>query len=267
MTSPDPDPTTALATRLRRAGCVFAEDEATALLRAAPAGSARLEELVARRTAGEPLEHVLGRVELAGRSWAVGPGVFVPRRRSEALVRLALDRVAPRPDATVVDLCCGCGVVGGAVLAGRSAAGTSATLHAVDVDPVAAAYARRNLEPLGGVALVGDLFAPLPHDLHGRVDLLLCHAPYVPTDAVATMPPEAREHEPRRALDGGDDGLDVLRRVLADAPAWLAPDGALLFEIAEHQWAGARRAVEQAGLAARRVRDEALDATVVVTSR
>ncbi|MDO8149495.1 putative protein N(5)-glutamine methyltransferase [Isoptericola sp. b515] len=264
---PAGDPTAALADRLRDAGCVFAEDEAAVLLRAAPAGSARLEQLVARRTAGEPLEHVLGEVELAGRTWTVGPGVFVPRRRSEALVEAALDRRPGSVDPTVVDLCCGCGALGGAVLEGLTAAGARPALHAVDVDPVAVGYARRNLEPLGAAVATGDLFEPLPRSLRGRVDLLLCHAPYVPTAALATMPPEARDHEPPTALDGGADGLDVLRRVLGQAPRWLAPRGVLLFEIAARQWPAARGTVVAAGLRAERVWDEDRDATVVVARR
>ncbi|WP_402466882.1 putative protein N(5)-glutamine methyltransferase [Isoptericola aurantiacus] len=266
-----------LATRLRAAGCVFAEEEAALLLAAEPADAAALEALIARRVAGEPLEHLLGTVELAGRRWSVGPGVFVPRRRSELMVRTALelrrDRsgVGPRPlpaPTSVVDLCCGCGAVGGSVVLGlRALPGAGdVRLHAVDVEAAAAVHARRNLEPLGGVVLRGDLFDPLPEALRGGVDLLLCHAPYVPTAAIATMPPEARDHEPRVALDGGADGLDVLRRVLAGAPAWLAPGGALLFEVATAQVDPARAEVVAVGLDARVVEDDELGATVVVAA-
>jgi len=252
----DGTPPADLVARLRAAGCVFAEDEA-ALLLAAADGPA-LADLADRRVAGEPLEHVLGWVELAGRRWSVGPGVFVPRRRTELMIRtglgLATDAVAPGRDAVLVDLCCGCGAIGGAVLA--ALAPGRARLHASDVDPAAVEHARRNLEPLGGVVTCGDLFDPLPADLRARVDVLLCNAPYVPTGAIAGMPPEARDHEPRTALDGGADGLDVVRRVAGTADDWLAPGGSLLFEVGEDQVGTATAVVTEAGLDPRVVRDE-----------
>ncbi len=259
---------------LRAAGCVFAEEEADLLLEAAAAG-ADLRAVVARRVAGEPLEHVLGWVAFAGRRWSVGPGVFVPRRRTELMVRAALAAPPPGgPDGVVVvDLCCGCGAVGGAVLLGLAA---DVTLHASDVDPAATAHARRNLGPLGGHVHTGDLLDGVPGRLRGRVDLLLCNAPYVPTAAIATMPPEAREHEPAVALDGGPDGLDVLRRVVAAAPAWLAPDGSLLFEVSPGQAATAAALVADAGMRAAVVHDDPDDdpdgdgpagGTVVVATR
>ncbi|HWV79050.1 MAG TPA: putative protein N(5)-glutamine methyltransferase [Isoptericola sp.] len=258
-TAPEPpaarDPETLVA-RLRAAGCVFAEDEAALLLEAA-VDDERLEELVARRVGGEPLEHVLGRVEFAGRRWSVGPGVFVPRRRTELMVAAALALPAP---ATVLDLCCGCGAVGGAVLLGLRAAGVDAVLHASDVEHAAVAHARRNLGPLGAAVHQGDLLAVVPTMLRGRVDLLLCNAPYVPTGAIAAMPPEARDHEPAVALDGGADGLDVLRRVVASAPDWLAPGGSLLFEVGTDQVDGATALVEAHGLRAAVVTDDDLDA-------
>jgi release factor glutamine methyltransferase len=157
-------------------------------------------------------------------------------------------------------------VVGGA---GRT---PSVTLHASDVDPAATAHARRNLEPLGGHVHTGDLLDPLPVGLRGRVDVLLCNAPYVPTAAIGTMPPEARDHEPAVALDGGADGLDVLRRVVAAAPAWLAPGGRLLFEVSPGQTATAVALATSARLRAVVVQDDpdddgATGGTVVVATR
>jgi release factor glutamine methyltransferase len=246
---------TAVVSRLRAAGCVFAEDEARLLV--AEAGSpARLESMVRRRVAGEPLEHVLGWAEFCGLRIAVAPGVFVPRRRSELLVGQAAALAPPR--AVVVDLCCG----SGAVAAALSAVLDRPEVHAADVDPAAAACARRNL-PAGSVHL-GDLFEALPDGLRGRVDVLVANVPYVPSDAIALMPPEARQHEPRTALDGGPDGLDVARRVVAGAGAWLAPGGCLLFEVGEVQVPAARRLVSSVGLAPRVVSDEDSGATVVV---
>jgi release factor glutamine methyltransferase len=250
----------AVVARLRAAGCVFAEDEARLLL--ASAGSpAELDVLVGRRVAGEPLEHVLGWVEFCGLRVAVAPGVFVPRRRTEVLVEAAV--ALARPGAVVVDLCCGCGALGLAVATSVA----DVELHAADVDPTAVACAAENVAAFGGHAYAGDLFEALPAELRGRVDLLLANVPYVPSDAIALMPPEARLHEARVALDGGADGLDVARRVIAEAPRWLAPGGSLLFETSEHQAVAAADAVATAGLAARVVSDDERGATVVVGTR
>ena len=249
----------ALVARLRAAGCVFAEDEA-ALLLDEGADAAALEAMVVRRVAGEPLEHVLGWAAFRGRRVAVGAGVFVPRQRSGLLVDRAVALV--RPGAVVVDLCCGSGALGAAVAS--EAAGVE--LHATDIDAAAVACARRTVPP-GAHVHEGDLDAALPADLRGRVDVLLASPPYVPTDGVATMPPEARDHEPRVALDGGDDGLGVLRRIAALAPGWLAPGGSVLLECAAHQADAAREAVAAAGLRATAEHDDEADATVVVGRR
>jgi release factor glutamine methyltransferase len=249
-----------LVERLRAAGCVFAEEEAD-LLRAQAGTAAELEALAARRVAGEPLEHVLGWAEFHGLRVAVDPGVFVPRRRTEFLVDLAAARGFP--GAVVLDLCCGCGALGAAL----ATACPGVELVAADVDPAAVRCARRNLEPLGGRVFAGDLFDPLPPGLRGRVDVLLVNVPYVPTGDIAFMPPEARLHEARVALDGGADGLDVLRRVAAQAGAWLAPGGALLTETGERQAPVAARLLAAAGLATEVVADDEDEATVVVAER
>jgi release factor glutamine methyltransferase len=249
-----------IAGRLRRAGCVFAEDEA-ALLVSEAATPEELELLVGQRVAGRPLEQVLGWAEFAGRRIVVQPGVFVPRRRTELLVREAI-AVAPDP-AIVVDLCCGSGAVGAAV----SAALETVELHAADIDPAAVACARRNLAAAGGQVYLGDLFDPLPAALRGRIDLLVVNAPYVPTDAVAGMPPEARDHEPRTSLDGGPDGLDVLHRVTVAAPEWLAPGGHLLVETSGGQARAMAAAMAESGLRPAVRHDEELAATVVIGTR
>ena len=249
----------ALVARLRAAGCVFAEDEA-ALLTSAAGGSA-LERLVARRVAGEPLEQVLGWEEFCGLRIAVAPGVFVPRRRTEFLASLAA--ASARIGAVVVDLCCGTGAVGVAV----ATAVPGVRLWAADVDPAAAACARRNVGPVGGAVVCGDLFAPLPAELRGRVGVLAVNAPYVPSGAIGLMPPEARDHEAHVALDGGDDGVAVHRRVAAAAPEWLAPDGTLLIETSEDQAGLTAAACRGAGLVPVVRRDEDRDATVVLATR
>lgn len=266
-----PEPSTVVAA-LRAAGCVFAEDEAELLL-AAPAPPAEVDALVARRVAGEPLEYVLGWVAFAGLRVPVDPGVFVPRRRTELLVEQAVavlragaagrDGGAGRDGAVVVDLCCGCGAVGLAIA--TALPGTD--LHAADVDPVSVANARRALAPVGGRVYAGDLDAPLPAALRGRVDVLVANAPYVPTGAIDLMPPEARLHEPLPALDGGADGLAVLRRVVAAAPGWLAPGGHLLVETGRAQVPALAAAVTAAGLLPRVTVDDDRSATVLTAAR
>jgi release factor glutamine methyltransferase len=243
--------------RLRAAGCVFAEDEADLLLAAAAGAPGELAALVDRRTAGLPLEQVLGWAEFYGLRIAVAPGVFVPRRRTELLVREAA--AVTRPGAVVVDLCCGSGAVGAALL---TAAGPI-ELHAVDVSQDAVRCARVNLAGTGHV-YEGDLFEPLPPELLGRVDILVANAPYVPSGAMRLMPPEARFHEPGVALDGGVDGLVVLRRISAGAVQWLAPGGHLLVETSERQLTETVRIVERNGLVARVARAAELDATAVI---
>ncbi|NKY13004.1 putative protein N(5)-glutamine methyltransferase [Streptomyces somaliensis DSM 40738] len=262
-TTPHPGPA-GVADVLRAAGCVFAEEEARLLLAAART-PAELAAMVARRTAGHPLEHVVGWADFGGLRIAVDEGVFVPRRRTEFLVERAA-ALAPRGGRPlVVDLCCGTGALGAALVAALDGA---ADLHAADVDPAAVRCARRNLAPLGGRVHHGDLYGALPPSLRGRVDLLLANVPYVPTDQIALLPQEARVHEARVALDGGADGLDVLRRVAAEAGRWLAPGGSLLFETGGAQApAAVRIAGTSGGLAARIATCEDRHATVVVATR
>jgi release factor glutamine methyltransferase len=247
-----------LVQRLRAAGCVFAEDEAEVLL-AAASDDAALERMVQRRSAGEPLEHVVGWASLCGIRVRVDPGVFVPRRRSELLVREALAVAAP--DAVIVDLCCGSGAVG-AVLAARL---PGAEVYAADVDEPAVRCARRNLPP--DRVFAGDLFDALPPHLRGRVDVLAVNAPYVPTGEIPFLPAEAREHEPAVALDGGADGLAVHRRVAAGASVWLAPGGHVLIETSAHQATGTATALTAAGFATQVAEDDDLAATVVIARR
>ncbi len=248
-----------LVARLRAAGCVFAEDEAL-VLRESASDDADLEAMTARRVAGEPLEAVVGWASFCGLRVLVSPGVFVPRTRTELLAEQALEHV--RPTSTVVDLCCGTGAVG--LVAATHVPG--ARVHAADVDPAAVACARRNLEPLGAHVHEGDLFRALPRELRGAVDVLAVNAPYVPTDAVGLMPPEARDHEPLVALDGGRDGLDVHRRVAAEASSWLSPTGVVLIETSEEQAPGTAAMLREAGLRPRVVRDDDRDATVVLAT-
>jgi len=248
----------AIAARLRAAGCVFAEDEARLLISAA--GPAELDDMVRRRAAGAPLEHVLGWAEFCGLRVSVGEGVFVPRQRTRHLVRQAAALAPAR--AVAVDLCCGSGALGAAL----AAQADLAELHAADIDPAALRHARRNL-PAHAQVHQGDLFGPLPARLRGRVHILVANIPYVPTAEIALLPAEARLHEPRTALDGGPDGLDVLRRLAAEAPLWLAPGGHLLVETARRQATAACAILSAAGLTSRVTEHTDPPATVVIAER
>jgi release factor glutamine methyltransferase len=268
-----PDPaTSAIIARLRAAGCVFAEDEARLLIAAATSDD-DLAGMVDRRVAGLPLEHVVGWAEFCGLRIIVGPGVFVPRRRSEFLVSQAVAALTANTKAVavpvVLDLCCGSGALGLAVAIGteteRGGAGPVAVeLHAADVDPGATDYARRNLAGIGGYVHEGDLYDALPADLRGRVDVIVVNAPYVPTAEIPLMPAEARLHEPLVALDGGSDGVSLHRRVAAQAPQWLTPGGSLLIETSERQAPLTEAAMAEAGLAISTERDDELETAVVI---
>ncbi|WP_240675554.1 putative protein N(5)-glutamine methyltransferase [Cellulomonas endophytica] len=243
--------------RLRAAGCVFAEEEADLLLGEGLAPAA-LRDAVARRVAGEPLEHVLGSAAFAGLRVPVGAGVFVPRRRTELLVSEARPLLAA--GSVLADLCCGSGAVGLAL----ATQVPGVVLHAVDVEPAAVDCARRALAPVGGTVHAGDVLTALPADLVGRVDVVVANAPYVPHDAVPAMPREARLHEPAVALDGGADGTAVQARVARAAARWLRRGGTLLVETSEDGADRTAAVVRAAGLVdAVLVRDDRVDGTVV----
>jgi release factor glutamine methyltransferase len=233
---------------------VFAEDEARLLIAAARTPD-EFDAMVDRRAAGLPLEHVLGWAEFCGLRITVAPGVFVPRPRTEFLVEQAV--ALARQGDVIVDLCCGAGAVGVAV----AVAVDRAELHAADIDPAAVNCARQNV---AGHVYEGDLYEPLPTRLRGRVAILVANVPYVPTEEIGFLPPEARTHEPLLALDGGTDGLDVLRRVAAGASRWLAPGGHLLIETSERQAPAAETAFAASGLSTRVASSAELYATVVI---
>lgn len=245
-----------VAARLRGSGSVYAEEEADLLLDrfAGP----ELEAAVRERLAGVPLEHIVGWAQFADLRIAVAPGVFVPRRRTELLLELALANLPPR--GTLVELCCGAAAVATAVATRR----TDVAVHASDLDPVSVACARRNLEPVGGRVGQGDIDSGVPPELAGAVDVLVANAPYVPTEQIGLMPTEARDHEPRLALDGGADGTAVQARVVAAAGRLLRPGAVLLLECAASQAEATAALMVQGGLTPRVMRDEARAATCVV---
>ena len=211
--------------RLAAAGCVAAEEEASAFLAAAP-DAAILESWLRRRERGEPPAWITGAVRFCGRRLRLVPGVYVPRPQSEELARRA---AALLPDeGLAVDLCTG----SGAVAAHLAASVLTATVIGVDIDPRAAACARRN----GVVAVVADLAdLAAPFGPTAGFDLVTAVAPYVPTDAIALLPADVQAHEPRVALDGGSDGLDLVRRVIEAAGDLLRPGGWVLVEVGGDQ--------------------------------
>jgi release factor glutamine methyltransferase len=214
---------------LEAAGCVHAEGEAR-LIWETYADAAARGSAVAGRVSGRPLEQVVGWARFGPVRVALAPGVFVPRRRAEALLDPA---VALRPDArVVVDLGCGAG----ALAASLAALLPLARVHGVDVDPTALECARRT----GGFQVhQGSWWSGLPGPLKGRVDLAVAYLPHVPTSRVLDIHPDFRTHEPRVSVDGGPDGLDPLRAVLADADEWLAPDGVFVTLLSAGQAAAA----------------------------
>jgi release factor glutamine methyltransferase len=252
----------AWATReLAAAGCVSAAAEADWLLEEAtdPEGSGSgeprggvpvrqeaLRAMVTRRVAGEPLQYVIGWAPFGRLRLAVGPGVFVPRPETEGLADRAASRLRTLPSPrTAVDLCTGSGAI--ACYLASEAPGTR--VLATELDPGALAWARVNADRYGVELLAGDLDAPLPPELAGRVDVVCANVPYVPSEAIATLPTDVRDHEPRLSLDGGPDGLGLFRRLAERAGHWLAPGGWLYCEIGEDQAEEAAALLTAAGLA------------------
>ena len=194
----------------------------------------RLNELLRRRAKGEPLGYIEGSVVFYALELACGPGVLVPRPETETLVDVVLELIDGVPAPRVVDIGCGTGAVGLAVGARRS----DAEVWLTDISEDALVYARRNAYMWHANAKIvrGDLFGSLPDELRGEFDVVVSNPPYVRS---GTSLPVDVTREPDVALFGGDDGLDIVRRIVDEAPSWLSGRGGLAFEIGDEQQADA----------------------------
>lgn len=245
-----------LTEQLRASGSVFAEDEARVLSEEA-SSPAELEAMVQRRISGEPIQQIVGWAEFCGLKIRVAPGVFLPRHRSEYMVEKAIG--SGHRGMRVLDICCGTGAIGVATAVGLG----GVDLHATDIDPEAARCASLNVGEIRGRVYQGDLFDPLPVSLRGSFDLILANAPYVPSGELHLMPREARLHELQATLDGGGDGLDIQRRLIAEAVDWLAPDGRILVETSDRQVEATMELMKSAGLRTTLSTSAELEANVV----
>ncbi|MDX6701714.1 MAG: release factor glutamine methyltransferase [Baekduia sp.] len=215
----------ALTAVLAGAGFVAADEEAGELLARADGDGELLEALLARRLTGEPLAWITGSVLFCGMEVRVDPDVYVPRWQTELLAARAVERLPA--DGVAIDLCTGTGALAKVLMTERP----GARVVACDVDERSVACARAN----GVEAYRGDLFAPLPDRLRGSADVVVGVVPYVPTPELGLLQRDTFTFETALSYDGGADGTAILRRVLADAPRFLRPGGALLLELGGDQ--------------------------------
>ena len=190
----------------------------------------RAVSLASRRIAGEPLQYVTGIAGFRRLELSVGPGVFVPRPESEILVEHAMGRLPE--GGTAVDLGTGSGAIALALADERR----DATVYATEASHDALEWAQRNKRKLGsGVEfLEGDLFAPLPEMLRGKLDVVVSNPPYIADDERSALPTDVLDHEPHIALFSGADGTTIIERIVPSATEWLRPGGWLLIEISPH---------------------------------
>jgi release factor glutamine methyltransferase len=212
-----------------------------------PTELARYKELIRRRRKGEPIAYIRGQKEFYGRTFQVDSRVLVPRPDTETLVDTALRRAQAKVGGRYLDLCTGSGCVAISLARERPAC----QVFAVDLSSEALAVARENAIRLGAVSqvawLCGDLFAALSNLTNVRFDLITANPPYIPRAEIDKLTVDIREFEPSMALLGGDDGLDVTRRIVAEGRAWLRPRGALAVEIDSAQSADVARLFEKEG--------------------
>ncbi len=248
---------TEAARRLAEAGVASPEHDAAELLahllgttrgqlplvdEVSPSVATHFAELVGRRAAREPLQHLTGRAYFRHVELAVGPGVFVPRPETELLAGWAIEQASKMTEPTVVDLATGSGAIALAI----ADEVPGASVHAVELEPDAHAWAQRNLAGSGVDLRLGDLVTAFD-ELIGEVDVVTCNPPYIPLEAWESVAPEARDHDPHPALFSGSDGLDAIRLVEQRASALLRPGGVVGVEHADVQGESAPAVFAAAG--------------------
>lgn len=193
------------------------------------------DQLISRRAAREPVAYLLGEREFYGRSFQVGPGVLVPRPETEGLVEVALAHLRSIDAASVVDVGTGSGCIAVTIALECAAAGRKLRVIATDASAEALSVARINGERLGVPLPIEWRQADLLSGLAAPVDVIVSNPPYVPERDRDTLAADVRRYEPSSALFGGDDGLDVIRRLIPDAWRCLRPGGRLVMEVGRGQ--------------------------------
>jgi len=204
----------------------------------------RFRQFLAARERGVPLAYLTGHTGFLDFELWVGPGVLIPRPETEELAELGLSLLPAGRPVRCLDLGTGSGALALAV----ARAFPEASVLAVDTSTRALAYARRNVRALGLSGRVEVRRSDWYATVSGRFDLIVANPPYVRTEELATLPREIFDHEPRRALDGGPDGLCALEAVIAGLPAYLKPGGWAAIELGDGQGADAQRLANRAGL-------------------
>ncbi len=213
------------------------------------AAGGRFRALVARRADHEPLQHLLGYEDFRGLRLRVTPDVLIPRPETEGLVEWALE-LLNASSSNGSPLLADIGTGSGAIACALAAACPDARVVATDISPAALAVAEGNVRALGlggrVRVIAGDLLEPLAAE-PAALDMIVANAPYLPSGILPSLPREVFAFEPRQALDGGPDGMEVIRRLLTAAPAALRPGGRLVLEIGEEQAAPLAAVMTAAG--------------------
>ncbi len=189
---------------------------------------AAFKALILRRANREPLAYITGHQPFMSLDFDIDPSVLVPRQETEKLVEVALERVKPLSDARVADICCGSGVIGVSIAKYAPQARLSGTDISEGAVRLSASNAAKNGVGERCSFFRGDLFEPLKG---AAFDLIVSNPPYIRSGDIDGLQPEVSRFEPRAALDGGADGLEFYRRIAEGAPAFLAPNGALMLEV------------------------------------
>ena len=197
-------------------------------------GLRKVDKLLTRRLKREPLPYILGYREFYGLSLEVNPGVFIPRPETEILVdeAMRLAKQTPiRPPLRIVEVGTGCGAIAVAL----ASCLVNVDIHATDISRQALATAQANAEHHGLRNRIEFIHCDLLSCFSGPIDVLIANLPYVRSTAISSLEPEIRMFEPREALDGGDDGLRLIRRLLGEARPVLRGKGIILLEMDPHQ--------------------------------